>query len=212
MTNYEVMLLGWGNGGASLVQLLLYYFVRQRNSRFDFFRAGVITFVSGLGCLAYFTYVDSKPATFLLALHYGVFLALVINEVCGLFDWHIEHAEENGYVTQKRTEQETVSYSIASMLLLLVGCSKTSSGSIVNFLGYLKVFGTASVGATLIEIRRLMRMRSKGVKLEFIDYLLSFSLILTSSIVACIHGDISVYTAMQLGTTIPLIVGAKDPK
>ena len=144
-----------------------------------------------MGVLVYFLSVDSRPAAPLQALHYGIFLALTIEEIFYSINKMLS-------TVSKPERGRTKAYA--------AGSAQVSGTLILN--GFLQVYGVACFGALIAEFSRIRSGRKKLTDLTASDWVLSTFFILTSGVVAALHGvtDVNALTALQLGAAGPLVV------
>jgi hypothetical protein len=190
MTLYIATMLGWGTAGAALAEILQYYYIRQQGRQFDLRKAGIIVLATGIGTLLYYVYVENQSAAPLQAMHYGVFLALTIEE-------YLDFIHEIG--TAPEPQKQTAGAST-------VGGAQHSGTLILN--GFLPVYGIGCFGAFLAEFVRIRSSRKKPSDFTTSDWVLSALYIVASGLVTALHGvaNVNALTALQLGAAGPLVI------
>lgn len=179
-----ITMFGWGTAGAAGAEILQYYYIRRQGRQFDFLKAGIIVLATGIGTTLYYVYVAKTQTAPLEAMHYGIFLALTIEEY-------------RDVIYQRET--------LSDPLKQTSGAFAIGTSGVLILDGFLLVFGVGCLGAVISELERI---RSRRKKFTVLDWIMTLVYILVSGLVVTFHGftNINVWTALQLGLAGPLFI------
>ena len=177
-------LAAYGLVGAFGIQAVV---VMRRAAERGFFRRQFLMLIfnvviSGIVTAAYFVFFDSPPSSAFVVGNYGLFIALVVQEI------------EDSLSTGTRTPIPTA-YSVMAAATPLI----------LN--GFFPVFGVGAFGATAAEAYSFYRERKKKIELPSTYWIIAIVLILCGGGVTVLHGieNVSALVAFQLGASPPLV-------
>lgn len=184
-----VSILACGLLGAVVGALLNYFAARRNYVRFSVARGIVPVFIASAWTTIYFLFIDQMPVETLLIVHYGTFIAVLVDEVLRPRSAHIE----------------TGSAALASMQ------AAVPNTPVLVLNGFWQVYAMGVFGGFLAELLKLYKDRGKTRRSTYsgLDWIVTGLMILVSGIMATLYGvtNISGLLALQLGASAPLFIG-----
>lgn len=199
---YQHVLLG--AAGAVLAVLLDLYQARKRGRRINFWFVFVLIAISSLGTGAYFFWIDTNPVLVITPVQYGLFLALIFDEIHWLTNQNSK-SNSKGHFHHENTKIKAPSAELQQRTALALITTKIPAGLLLS--GYLPVFAVGSFGALIAAVTKIRNGRKPIAKFAIGDWIFWAFVIFTSGAFTILHGvnQVNALTVLQLGATGPLL-------
>jgi hypothetical protein len=177
-------LAAYGLVGAFCIQVVVHLTRATQTSGLAITQVVMLVFnivLSGILTAAYFVFIDSSLVSPFLAAHYGLFAALVLQEI------------EDSVSTGTQTPIPTAYSLVAATPALILN-------------GFFAVFGVGAFGAAAAEAYSFYQERKKQINLPKSYWVIATILIVFGGGVTVLHGieNVSALVAFQLGASAPL--------
>lgn len=181
--------LALGLVGGAISQVLTYIETKRYGSRGSILRAAIIVLVAGTLTAIYFTFIDHVQAGVLAIVQYGLFIALLADEIASAM----------------KNESQRPGTAVAS--------GATAAAPVAPILvlnGFWPVYGVGAFGGFVSELYQLYSRVGKKRRAPYspLDWAVLGAMILVSGLITALHGvnNVSGLLAVQLGASTPLII------
>ena len=186
---FALTVFALGLAGGMVGELIQFEHSRRQEQPFSYNRAAVNALVAGIVTLIYFCFIDPVRAGYLMFVHYGVFIALLMEET--IISARSTVAEKEGHVWRAR--QAAVAPTVPVLILN----------------GFWQVYGAGTFGAFLSELYMLYQDRRKRRK-QYTpsEWVVTTLMVLASGVITALYGvvNVSALLAVQIGASTPLII------